>query len=217
MKPIKFILNLLLPAMSLLSLTLVLRQPHQEAFGAKDAFIYSKGNAPDEVRTEIIQQLRVFQNGYTNRDTAQVDLFTQALFSQENLTVLGTMPNEIFIGQRKVSKLIFSDWNAWGDCTFLIDNAHISSYQDVAWVSTIGFVKFDVPRFLIMPLRLMAVMVREDSDWKFQFLQFQFDLNLFFLFITIALISIWFTVNLGTFLIMLGKRIMQPHTPISAY
>jgi hypothetical protein len=45
------------------------------------------------------------------------------LFSKENILVLGTMPNEILIGQEKFSKLVFSDWKSWGDCTFLMNNA----------------------------------------------------------------------------------------------
>ncbi|MGW8225904.1 MAG: hypothetical protein ACWGOY_09225 [Anaerolineales bacterium] len=86
--------------------------------------------------------------------------------------------------------MIYSDWNAWGDAKFLIDTANISSAGDAAWISTIGYVRFDLPRFLGLPLRLSAVIVKDDLDWKFQSMQFQFDLNLFTLFFTTTMLEV---------------------------
>ncbi len=65
----------------------------------------------------------------------------------------------------------------WGDVYYLMDQANISHREGVAWVSTIGYVEFDMSRFLVLPLRYSAVMVKEDGTWKFQQMQFQFDLN----------------------------------------
>ncbi len=156
----------------LFSLTIFFRNPHKEFNVAKDDYVYSAGNAPESDRSEILTQLVKFQEGYTNRDLDQLDPYMEELFSKDNTLVIGTMPDEIYIGQEEVSDLIYSDWNSWGDCTFLIDKAHISAAEDVAWISTIGYVKFDIPSFLVLPLRLSAVMVKEDLGWKIQFMQF---------------------------------------------
>jgi len=193
-------------SIALLFVILIFRESHKAFFDTDDEYIYAGGNAPEDVRSEIIEQLEKFQAGYTARNLDQVDPFMAELFSQDNLLVLGTMPDEIYIGQRDVSKLIYSDWNAWGDAAFLMDTAHISSAGNVAWISTIGHVKFDIPRFLVLPLRLSAVMVKEDLVWKFQSMQFQFDLNLFFLFFVTIMLLIGLTVSLASLLIMIAKR-----------
>jgi hypothetical protein len=203
----KQIFKLVFVSILLLFTLLVLRQPHKAFYEAEDEYIYSTGSAPAEVRAEILGQLKQFQAGYTRRDLDQVETFIQEVFSQENLLVLGTMPDEIFHGQEEVSDLIYSDWNAWGDVTFLMDNANISSNGDTAWIATIGYVRFDLPRFLVLPLRLSGVMVNESSEWKFQFLQFQFDLSLFFLFFTTILISIWWIVSLAGLILTIIRRL----------
>ncbi len=193
---IKRLLMVVLISILLYTVLITLHHPHKEYYDAQDTYIFSKGNAPPDIRSEIIQQLHVFQEGYTRRDTSRVKPFMEELFSQENTFVLGTMPNEIVIGQDRVSRLVFSDWNTWGDCTFLMDNAHISTYGDAAWISTIGYVQFDMSRFLNLPLRLSAVMVKENLTWKFKFMQFQFDLDFTFLLATIILLTIWLPVSL---------------------
>jgi len=190
----------------LLFTLLVLRQPHKAYDDAPDDHIYSGGNAPPDVRAEIRTQLDKFQAGYTRRDLDQVDTFMAALFSQENILVLGTMPDEIYTDYDQVSKLIYSDWNAWGDVTFLMDNANISSNGDTAWIATIGYVRFDVPSFLVLPLRLNAVLVREGQAWKFQAMNFQFDLNLFFLFFTVILLTAWLVASLVALVLAIIRR-----------
>jgi hypothetical protein len=207
MEIVNQIFKLVFVSILLLFTLLVLRQPHKAFYEAEDEYIYSTGSAPAEVRAEILGQLKQFQAGYTRRDLDQVETFIQEVFSQENLLVLGTMPDEIFHGQEEVSDLIYSDWNAWGDVTFLMDNANISSNGDTAWIATIGYVRFDLPRFLVLPLRLSGVMVNESSEWKFQFLQFQFDLSLFFLFFTTILISIWWIVSLAGLILTIIRRL----------
>lgn len=202
----KQVIKVVFFSITLLFALLIFRQTHKAYIMGEYETIYGPGNAPEDVRIAIIEQLEKFQAGYTARDLDQVDPFIADLFSQENLLVLGTMPDEIYSGQREVSKLIYSDWNAWGDVVFLIDSAHISSAGNVAWIATIGYVRFDIPRFLVLPLRLSAVMVKENMDWKFQSMQFQFDLNLFFLFFVTILLLIGLTASLGSTLIAIAKR-----------
>jgi hypothetical protein len=187
-----------------------LDHPHSDYYEAKDDYIFSYGNAPDSIRAEIIEQLQMFQDGYTNRDTTQLKPFMEHLFSQENTLVLGTMPNEILSGHKRVSRLVFSDWKTWGDCTFLMNNAHISTAGNVAWIATIGYVKFDMSQFLILPLRLSAVMVKENLAWKFQYMQFQFDLDFTFLLLTIILLMTWLMVSLAFLTVMIVKILRKP-------
>ncbi len=205
MKIIQQVFRVVLISVLLYSVIIILSHPHKAYYDANDTFIFSIGNAPDSIRSEIIEQLHKFQAGYTDRDTSQVKTFMEQLFSQESLLILGTMPHEILIGRDKSSKLIFSDWKSWGDCTFLMDNAYISTSGNVAWISTIGYVKFDLSRFLILPLRLSAVMINENHIWKFQYMQFQFDLDFTFLLITIMLLIIWLTGSLVILTIMIVK------------
>ena len=211
MDMIKRVLMLVFLSITLLFVTLVFREPYKTYFQTNDEYIYDRGNATEPIRSEILEQLQKFQAGYSARDLDQVDPYLEALFSQENLLVLGTMPDEIFIGKRDVSKLIYSDWNAWGDVELLMDNAHISSAGNVAWITTIGRVRFDVPSFLVLPLRLTAVMVREETVWKLQFVQFQFDLNLFFLFFVAILLLVGLTVSLVTLLVAIVKRLRKKY------
>jgi hypothetical protein len=194
----------------LYSLVIILRHPHEEYYDSKDDFIFSNGNAPEEVRAEIISQLKKFQDGYTDRDTSLLKPFMEQLFSQDNILVLGTMPNEILKSYERATVLVQSDWNTWGDCTFLMDNAHISASGNVAWVSTIGYVKFDMSRFLVLPLRLSAVMVKEDDVWKFQYMQFQFDLDFSFLLLTIVLLSVWLLVSLISLTVVAVRSSRKP-------
>jgi hypothetical protein len=211
MKVARQVLTVLFVSILLLLMIVILRHPHKEYYDAREEYVYSYGNAPDSVRSEITEQLHRFQDGYTRRDTAQVDPFVEQLFSEENVLVLGTMPDEIYIGRKKASKLVYADWNAWGDCTFLMDNAHISTSGDVAWISTIGYVKFDLSRFLVLPLRLSAVMVKEGLTWRFQYMQFQFDLNLISLFLVIALLVVWLGVSLISLVVVIVRERRKPN------
>jgi hypothetical protein len=204
------ILKVLFISILLYTVIIILDHPHSDYYDAKDDYIFSSGNAPDSVRSEIVEKLNKFQAGYTQRDTTQLKPFMDQLFSHENTLVLGTMPNEILIGHKRVSRLVFSDWMTWGDCTFLMNNAHISTSGDVAWISTIGYVKFDMSRYLILPLRLSAVMVKENLTWKFQYMQFQFDLDFTFLLLTIILLMIWLMVSLAVLTVMIVKRLRKP-------
>jgi hypothetical protein len=168
---------------------------------------FSKGDAPDSVRKEIIGQLNKFQEGYTDRDTSQVDAFMASLYSRENILILGTSPGEVFIGYDRAARLVKSDWESWGDCRFMVDSANISSEGDVAWFSTKGYVEFDLSRLLVLPLRLTGVMVKEDQVWKFRQQQFQFDIDWSFSLLAILILSVWILVSLVTLAIAIIRAV----------
>ena len=214
MKILLHLLYTIFALFMLYALSRTLEDPHEDILSLHDSFIFSKGNAPDSIRAEIIDQLDKFQEGYTKRDTSLIKSFMKQLFTEENALILGVMPNEIVIGQKGVKRLLFGDWNRgrWGDCTFLINNSNISCIGDVAWISTIGYVKMDLSSYLVLPLRLTGVMVKEKGYWKFQQLQFQFNLDLTYVLITILFMIIWVAVSIIMVIVVIIRFRNKPRT-----
>ena len=160
--------------------------------------VYSKGNSPDSIRMEIIEQLRIFQNGYSKRDPKNIEIFMQSLYSKDNILILGTMPDEVYTGYENATRLVKTDWESWGNCKFEIDSANISSSGNIAWFSTKGYVEFDLSRLLVIPLRLTGIMVKEDHEWLFQQQQFQFDIDFSFSLLATLLIAAWILLSFIT-------------------
>lgn len=162
---------------------------------------YSLGNSPDSIRLEILSQLWKFQDGYSKRDPEIINAFMESLYSKDNILILGTMPEEVFIGYERATQLVKTDWESWGDCKFGIDSAHISSSGNTAWFSTRGYVEFDMSRLLVLPLRLSGVLVKEDHEWKFRQQQFQFDVDFTFSLIATLVISVWILISIITMVV----------------
>jgi hypothetical protein len=175
---------------------------------AGEAFPHSTGDATGAARASIQQQLNEFQAGYTQRDVSRAEAFAARLFSPDIL-ILGTLPEEVFIGQEQAAELVESDWRAWGDCRFLMENAQISAAGQAAWFSTIGTVLLDGVN-ITLPLRLTGVLAEEDGAWKFQQLQFQFDLKLGFLMLVVSLLLGWLVVNIILVLIQIVRAYRVP-------
>ena len=216
MKIAKGILLVSVISLLLYSVLIVLRHPHRTHYDTKDTYVFSKGNAPADVREEIIQQLHKFQDGYIHRDVSVLHVFMKQLFSQENILILGTQPNEILRDYERATVLVRSDWRTWGDCTFLMDKCHISTSGNVAWISTAGYVEFDMSRFLVLPLRLSAVMVKENDVWQFQHMQFQFDLDVSSLLVTIVVLLIWLPISLVSLTLVIIKSVRHPRTQVES-
>lgn len=195
------VFNLVLIYMS----TLLWKMPEEIYVDAGNNFIFSKGNAPETVRSEVMQQLKRFQEGYTKRDVSKVDKFAEQLLSKDNIVIIGTGGlHETCIGYEEAASLIETDWEEWGDCRFLMDNAQISAFGDTAWFSTIGTVKgsYNLMSYFFA-LQVSGVLVRENGTWKFQQMQFQSIPNLNWIIIVQGLLMLWFAVNL----FILGYRI----------
>lgn len=199
---LKILLRIMLLLFILFLVTRMFKRADEAAILSPATAAYSMGNASDSIRKEIIGQLNMFQNGYTNRDTSQVDTFMESLYSRENVLILGTSPGEVFRGYDRASRLVRADWESWGDCRFMIDSANISAAGDVAWFATKGYVEFDLSKLLVLPLRLTGVMVKEDQVWKFRQQQFQFDIDWSFSLLAILIISVWILVSLVTLAIV---------------
>jgi hypothetical protein len=208
---VKIILRILLLLVVLFLVTRILKRADEQSILSPAISAYSKGNAPDTTRKEIIGQLNKFQDGYSRRDTSQVDAFMQSLYSRENILILGTSPGEIYKDYDKAAGLVRSDWESWGDCRFMVDSAYISSDGNTAWFSTRGYVKFDLSGLLVLPLRLTGIMVKEDQVWKFRQQQFQFDIDFSFTLLAILVLTAWILVSLVT-LVVVSVRVIKGRT-----
>jgi hypothetical protein len=208
---VKILLRIILLLVILFLVTRIFRRADEQKILSPATAFYSAGNAPDSTRKEIIGQLNKFQDGYSKRDTSQVDAFMESLYSRENLLILGTNPNEIFSGYERATSLVRSDWESWGDCKFNLDSANISSAEDIAWFSTRGYVEFDLSKLLVIPLRLTGIMVKEDGVWKFQQQQFQFDIDFSFALLAILILAVWILVSL-VILAVVSVRVIKSRT-----
>jgi hypothetical protein len=204
---IQILLRILILFVLLFLVTRVFKKADEKVILSPGKAFYSKGNSPDSIRMEIIDQLRKFQNGYSKRDPRNIDTFMQSLYSKDNILILGTMPNEIYPGYEKATQLVKTDWESWGNCKFEIDSANISSSGNTAWFSTRGYVEFDLSSLLVIPLRLTGIMVKGDQGWMFQQQQFQFDIDFSFSLIATMIISAWILFSIITLSIKTVKLV----------
>lgn len=167
--------------------------------------LYERGNASDEVRLEILEQLEYFKKGYLQRDTLFLEVYMDRLFSRENILILGTMPGEIYSGYVEAADLVSSDWLYWGDVNLLVESSNISGGDSIAWFSMIGNVEFDISSLLDLPLRVTGTMVKEEQDWKFQQLQFQFDLNIQWVLYVIVFLSLLLLVSIIRLIVVIVR------------
>ena len=210
---LKILVRIALLLVILFLVTRMFKRADEEGILSPATAFYSRGNAPDSTRKEIIGQLNKFQEGYSQRDTSRVGAFMESLYSKENLLILGTSPGEIYSGYERAADLVRSDWESWGDCRFMVDSANISSEGDIAWFATKGYVKFDLSKLLVVPLRLSGVMVREDQVWKFTRQQFQFDIDFSFSLLAILILSVWILVSLVTLVIASVRAVKARKSP----
>lgn len=93
----------------------------------------------NEKHTQHIRALvDQFQQGYIERDQAQVDAFMQ-LFTPE-CEVIGTggqRPgvSEWYLDRDSARALVAGDWQGWGDLRLEMDTLSIHSHGDVGWIA----------------------------------------------------------------------------------
>ena len=109
MKIVKILVRILLILVILFLVTRTFKRADEQSYGSTSVAVFSKGNAPDSTRKEVLLQLHKFQDGYSKRDTGQVESFMNSLYSTGNILILGTMPGEIFTGYKRATKLVKSD------------------------------------------------------------------------------------------------------------
>lgn len=140
-------------------------------------FTYPDERVTPAERQEILHTLDILQEAYDKRDVTMSDAYLAQTVSKDDILILGTSSDEIFTGYDQAKDLFESDWASWGAVKFNFQQAHISTYQDTAYFVTRGSVVMDLLR-LTFPLRVSGVLVKEQSTWLIHKLQFQFDLPL---------------------------------------
>jgi hypothetical protein len=124
----------------------------------------------DEVRS----LLQMFQDGYTQRDPANLDSFMELFVGSDELEVIGTnavKPGDVewCLGLQPTRELVESDWEHWGDVTYDVQGAHITVRGDVAWLATTGTVRDSIPESEVYNGYLdfvKRILEGEDSDEK---------------------------------------------------
>ena len=136
-------------------------------------YLRETGDAPDSVRSGVLQSLRAFQEGYRKKDPKELDAFMGQLFSKDrDALIIGTDVNEWRRGYNAITQFIKTDWVEWGDVQLAVETSVISSSGDVAWLATAGNV---IMSNSSRPIRFTAALTRRDGIWIFRQLQFQWD------------------------------------------
>jgi len=162
---------------------------------------YTKGSSDNMDREGVLKTLAILQEGYEKRDLTKIDFYFENTMSKEGLLILGTNPKEIFVGTEAVKKLLYGDWKYWGKVKFNLEEAHITQYSNVAYFVTGGEVKIHIWK-IRFPLRVTGIMIREDSKWFINKLQFQYDFNTNYIIFSM-LASIGLLVSLILFMVSL--------------
>jgi hypothetical protein len=96
-----------------------------------------------EIKNELMEVLKVFQEAYVQRDITAIDNFMNALFDKnKNIIVLGTSGNELCIGYDEVKNIFLSDWEYWGDLRINADEATMVPLGNTALIYTTGTIKY---------------------------------------------------------------------------
>jgi hypothetical protein len=141
--------------------------------GVREQSSLEPGDAPPQVRFGVKLALKGLQDGYTKRDVNNLDSFMAGLFSKdEDVLILGTDSGEWVHGYTSATGFIKGDWQSWGDLRIAVDDAEVWSSGDVAWIATVGDVRW---KSADRPMRLTAVLVRRGDHWLFRELHFQWD------------------------------------------
>lgn len=144
----------------------------------REQMLDQSGNAPPAVRAAVVDRLHTLQAGYSKRDPKLIDAFAQTLFPQDgDVLILGTDggEREWVRGASNAKDFVVGDWLGWGDARFNTDRAAVWSMGDVAWLATIGTVRWG--KNFERPIRLSAILTQEDGRWVFRQMHFQYDDN----------------------------------------
>jgi len=171
---------------------------------------YATGNSTQEDRRAITNTLTVLQQGYSERNVSKVDYYLNKTIDTTAIVILGTNPDEVFIGKEGAHRLFYGDWAYWGDVKLNLEKAHISRLNNTAYIALTGTVKIDIWK-ISFPLRITGVMVNQNSKWLINKLQFQYDLNtnyIIFGMIASLLVAVSFTLLVVMVLIrFISKRL----------
>lgn len=100
-----------------------------------------------EVREQIRQKIKAFQEGYITRDVEKIDEFIDNMFAKDgNCFILGIGNEEFCLGINEVRDMVENDWEYWGQLNldmesltvttdgtsayFMLDGTSTYSFQD---------------------------------------------------------------------------------------
>lgn len=91
----------------------------------------------EKVKSEVLELLKRFQEGYTKRDVSLIDSYMDEIFSKdEDVLIIGTGDIEWCLGFEGAREIIESDWKYWGNVSLNMNNAQISYEKNTAWLYT---------------------------------------------------------------------------------
>ncbi|NCF64608.1 MAG: GNAT family N-acetyltransferase [Chloroflexi bacterium] len=101
--------------------------------------------APGKSKDEVLVLVRKFQEGYMQRDPANLEAIMELFGPEKELEVIGTSAvtpgeGEWCKGRTAVRDLLEGDWEHWGDVVFDLEGMQIFVQGDVAWLATRGTV-----------------------------------------------------------------------------
>ncbi|ERI92382.1 hypothetical protein HMPREF1982_02364 [Clostridiales bacterium oral taxon 876 str. F0540] len=117
----------------------------------------------------IKELLEKFQKGYIERDLNNLDSFMSELFvNNDDVFIIGTAEDEIFIGYEQAKKLVEGDWRYWGDLRIDVDNAHINCGTDMTYITAFGTVelKIETDNSLKMALNDLDTVIKSEKQDK---------------------------------------------------
>lgn len=96
-----------------------------------------------KVELQVKEILRLFQQGYTDRNPSNVQDYMSSLFAEGSGTIMtGTCDNEWCLGFDEALEMVKSDWQYWGDLQIDVENSDISTDGSTAWFIAYGSVKY---------------------------------------------------------------------------
>jgi len=130
-----------------------------------------RGDAPAAIREQVLRTFGILQVGYEHRDLNELPFMMQAVFARDrSILILGTGANEWISGYDQVERFIAGDWLGWGSVSFAMDATRVSASENVAWLATVGKVRF---KNFDLAIRFTAVLSRVGDRWVFRLIQFQ--------------------------------------------
>ena len=89
-------------------------------------------------KNEIYSLLQAFQDGYTRRDTSQVDSFLELFTTDaEVIGTNGVKPgvDEWYLDRASARELVEGDWQGWGDLRLDLESMSVHSRGEVGWIA----------------------------------------------------------------------------------
>ncbi|HUB29128.1 MAG TPA: nuclear transport factor 2 family protein [Terracidiphilus sp.] len=152
---------------------------HAKTFFPTDsgsAALAQPGNAPPEIRGQVLESIRTLQSAYTHRDPAFLSsLMAKVMPADGEILILGTQggDEEWARGTTETARFLTADWQSWGDVHFDVDRAVVWASGETAWVATLGDVRWK--NETVRPLRFTAVLTHENGRWVFRQMQYQWN------------------------------------------